>query len=146
MKRLTLYIFSLLPIAYLGCSSVEYEIDEYQVTSTEKKLVYDTIRTYIDTSDITKKDIKEDLNKNKDIKTDLFTYTCQIGAYIVIENYERFLSRAKSKLGDAVFTVKVDNLNKIRIGTFDVKSEAVKYMIQLQAMGFSDAFVVKTKK
>ncbi len=142
LKSVKLYLLIILPaIAVIlnGCSSGEYDIDEYKVDYTEKTVKADTIR---------KVTVKED--KIKEDKTDLtrdsYIYIVQIGAFSIPSNFERFLTRAKQTLGEGVYFDQSGGLYKIRIGSYTNRAEAIKYMEFVKTKGYYDAFVITRKK
>lgn len=147
VKTTFYYICAVFSFFLMACGSGEFEREDIEVTTTEKKLVYDTLKTT--DVDLTNRDgndkIKDNLNNN-DIKKDTYTYTVQIGAYVNPLNFQRFYDRSKSVLGESVYYKQIDNLYRIRIGSFDLKADAINYMEKLKGMGFADAFVVTTKK
>ena len=145
MKYLIYYIVSIFSLFLMSCGSGEFYREDIEVTTTEKVLVYDTLKSIKD-SNLTGNDkIKDNLNNN-DIKKDAYTYTVQIGAYGNPLNFQRFYDKSKSVLGESVYYKQIENIYRIRIGSFDLKADAINYMEKLKGMGFTDAFVVTTKK
>jgi hypothetical protein len=131
----SLLLLTLIITCY-SCGSGEYELDEVKVDYVEKTPVYDTIKVIKDTT--TKIDIK-------DTKLENYAYVVQIGAFNIKSNFDKFLEKAKLKIGSEVYFVFTNNLYKIRIGKFKIKSEAFDLMRKVQNLGYSDAFVITTK-
>ncbi|MBE2217393.1 MAG: SPOR domain-containing protein, partial [Ignavibacteria bacterium] len=129
---------------FWGCSSGEYDIEEYKVDYTEKTVKTDTIKKLIVKDD----QIKDDKNNKDNIKDNLkdsYSYVVQIGAFAVQSNFSRFLERARLTLGEGVYYEQSGNLYKIRIGKFNNRAEAIKFAELVKSKGYSDAFVI-TKK
>lgn len=126
------------PAVYLvGCSSGEYEINSYKVDYVEKVVKYDTSKKIaLDDK------IKEDKNVNKDS----YTYVVQIGAFLSKSYFERFYEIAKQTLGDEVYYEQSNYLYKIRIGSYNTRAEAIKYLEFVKSKGYNDAFVISKKK
>jgi cell division protein FtsN len=118
-----------------GCSSGEYEIDEYKVDYEEKTIIADTIKKVV---------IKDDPIK-EDIKKDTYTYIVQIGAFAIPSNFDNFYQRAKQVLGDGVYYEQTGGLYKIRIGSYSNRLEALKYVDLVRSKGYTDAFVITRK-
>lgn len=124
-------------VAFLaGCSSGEYEIDEYKVDYVEKTIIADTIKKVV---------IKDDPIK-EDIKKDTYTYIVQIGAFAIPSNFDNFYQRAKQVLGEGVYYEQSGGLYKIRIGSYNNRLEALKYVDFVRSKGYTDAFVITRKK
>jgi len=147
-----MHIFNIIKLLFLlagflliGCSSGEYDIEEYEVNYTEKTVKADTTKKIVyDDSDKIKDDkIKDD--KIKDDKKEVYTYIIQIGAFIVKSNFERFFERARHELGSEVYYEEQNNLYKVRIGKFGVRAEAILQLDKLKGMGYIDAFIVTRK-
>ncbi len=123
-----------------GCSSGEYDLDEYQVQYTEKTLVYDTTR-------ISKQETIEQQEKKEEILSSVtYTYLVQIGAFAIKDNFDRFFEKAKSLLGDRVYYGYISDLYKIRIGDFNTKKEALDYREMVKGLGYYDAFIIAVRK
>ncbi|MBZ0202538.1 MAG: SPOR domain-containing protein [Ignavibacteria bacterium] len=139
VKLYLLFIVSTIAVLLNGCSSGEYDVDEYKVDYTEKTVKADTIRK------VTLKDdkIKED---KTDLTKDSYIYIVQIGAFSIPSNFDRFLARAKQTLGDGVYYDQTGGLYKIRIGSYTNRAEAIKYMEFAKTKGYHDAFVITRKK
>ncbi|HAX50315.1 MAG TPA: SPOR domain-containing protein [Ignavibacteria bacterium] len=131
-------------IYFSACSSGEYETETYTVNYTEKTVVADTIKK-ITLNDESIKQDKNDKDNIKDNTKESFYYTVQIGAFAMHNNSDRFLEKAKTILGDAVYSEESGSLNKVRVGKFNTRAEAIKYSEVVRSKGYSDAFVV-TKK
>jgi len=121
-----------------GCSSGEYEIDEYKVDYVEKTIIADTIKKVVIKEDPIKEDIKKDPIS--------YTYVVQIGAFTMLSNFSKFLERAKQVLGDEVYYEESGGLYKIRIGSYNNKTEALKYVDFVKSKGYTDAFIITRKK
>jgi cell division protein FtsN len=131
-------ILVFVPAVYLvGCSSGEYDTNSYKVDYVEKEVKYDTSKK------ITLDDkIKEDKNVTKDS----YTYVVQIGAFMVKSYFERFYEIARQTLGDEVYYEQSNYMYKIRIGSYNTRAEAIKYMEFVRSKGYNDAFVIAKKK
>lgn len=134
--KINLY-FLLLPFAlYLtGCNSGEYDIEQYQVTYTEKSLNIDTLKKIT----IDETDIKEDKRIGN---SESYSYTIQIGAFSIQENMDKFLEQAKTDLDENVFFIQSGGLLKVRIGTFSSRADAIKRIEFVKSKGYNDAFIV----
>jgi cell division septation protein DedD len=125
-----------------GCSSGEYEIQEYKVDYTEKTVKTDTIKKLV----VDKiKDDKENKDNIKENLKESYSYIVQIGAFEIQSNFTRFYERAKVSLGEGVYYEQSGSLYKIRIGKFSTRAEAIKFAELVKSKGYSDAFVI-TKK
>ena len=116
----------------VGCSSGEYDIEEYEVNTIEKTLKYDTIKKIVE-------------DKIKDDKKDSYTYIVQIGAFYIKSNFERFYERARQIVGQEIYFEVQNNLYKIRLGSFTVRAEAILQLDKVKALGYSDAFIITRK-
>lgn len=124
--------------AYLmGCSSGAYDLDEYTVHYKEKTIVADTVRVISENNE----EIKEDISR----PPHSFRFIVQIGAFINQSYFERFISRAKSMLGNGVFYEIKNNLYKIRIGNYNSREEAVQFLNHVKSLGYSDAFIITVR-
>ncbi|HJY64328.1 MAG TPA: SPOR domain-containing protein [Ignavibacteria bacterium] len=124
----------------VGCSSGEYDIEEYEVNTIEKTLKYDTIKKIVEDK------IKDDkTDKIKDDKKDSYTYIVQIGAFYIKSNFERFYERARQIVGQEIYFEVQNNLYKIRLGSFTVRAEAILQLDKVKALGYSDAFIITRK-
>jgi hypothetical protein len=126
-------------MAYIGCGSGEYEISSYKVEYEERTIKIDTIRALTD--------IKEDIDKNKDLKNfkETFTFTIQIGAFINKENFDRFYSLAQQKMGKDVYYEFTGNIYKIRVGSYGNRPDALKNLENAKRVGYFDAFIISKK-
>lgn len=122
-----------------GCSSGEYDVEEYQINYVEKTITADTIKKVV---------IKDDIEIKEDIKKDpiAYTYTIQIGAFSMPSNYNNFLQRAKEIFGADVYSEEHNGLYKIRTGNFTSRGEALKYLDFARSKGYGDAFVLTRNK
>jgi len=127
-------LFLFVGLWLIGCSSGEYDIEEYKVNYTEKTVKADTI-----------KKIVYDDDKIIDNKKDSYTYIIQVGAFIVKTNFERFYERAKIVLGPDVYYELQNDLYKIRIGKFNVRAEAILQLDKIKGQGYIDAFILTRK-
>lgn len=145
IAKINIIVILAVSAAYFwGCSSGEYDIEEYKVDYTEKTVKTDTIKKLIVKDD----QIKDDKNNKDNIKDNLkdsYSYVVQIGAFAIQSNFDRFMEKARQILGDGVYYEQSGNLYKIRIGKFNNRAEAIKFAEQVKSKGYSDAFVV-TKK
>lgn len=121
-----------------GCSSGEYEIDEYKVDYVEKTIIADTIKKVVIKDDPIKEDIKKD--------PIAYTYAIQIGAFTMPSNFSNFLERAKQVLGDEVYYEESGGFYKIRVGSYNNRLEALKYVDFVRSKGYTDAFVITRKR
>jgi cell division protein FtsN len=136
-KNTVIISFFLILAALTGCSSGEYDIEQYETKETEKSLKYDTLTT-----------IKEDKSLKdpvKDEKKDAYTYVVQIGAFIIKSNFDRFYDNAKRIVGSEVYYDFINNLYKIRIGKFRNRAEAIQMLEKVKQLGYWDAFIVTRK-
>ncbi|MCX7877496.1 MAG: SPOR domain-containing protein [Ignavibacteria bacterium] len=127
----------IITLLHYGCSSVEYEREDYEVTYEEKAIVTDTIKTLVDKEE---EPIKTDIDKKEK-----YTYVVQIGAFAIESNFQRFYQRARLVLGNDVYYELVGNLYKIRIGNFTNRAEAIKLAELCKAKGYYDAFIITRK-
>jgi hypothetical protein len=126
-------------ILYIGCSSGEYEISQKKVEYEEKTIIIDTIGPLTD--------IKEDIDKNKDLKNfkETFTFTVQIGAFINKDNFDRFYSLAQQKIGSDVYYEFTGNIYKIRYGNYGNRPDALRNLENAKRLGYFDAFIISKK-
>jgi hypothetical protein len=126
-------------ILYIGCSSGEYEISQKKVEYEEKTIIIDTIGPLTD--------IKEDSDKNKDLKNfkETFTFTVQIGAFINKDNFDRFYSLAQQKIGGDVYYEFTGNIYKIRYGNYGNRPDALRNLENAKRLGYFDAFIISKK-
>ena len=148
MKFLILNIikisFLLSAVIIIGCSSGEYDIEEYEVNYTEKSLKIDTIKKIVQDEDKIKDD-KTDDDKIKNDKKDSYTYIIQIGAFIVKSNFDRFYENAKQTIGPDIYFDLQSNLYKIRLGNYTNRAEAILMLDKVKSLGYTDAFIVTRK-
>jgi cell division septation protein DedD len=135
-KEINIFIFLLFCLYLIGCSSGEYDVDQTQIESVNKTLKYDTLNT----SKIDTAQQKEDYVEKNTKET--YTFIVQIGAFADPSNFQRFFEQAKSKLGEDVYNIIINNLYKIRLGSFTNKGEALKLLDYVKSLGYSDAFIV----
>ena len=128
-----------LGLHFIGCSSSEYDIDEYQVSYTEKTIKADTLVKYVESKDSITNDRIIDDKKEK------YSYIVQIGAFVMKSNLDRFFELAKQQVGPEVYYEFNNNLYKIRVGYFTNRAEAMLLLEKVLGLGYSDAFIV-TKK
>lgn len=134
------YIISLtimVVLIFQGCSSVEYEREDYEVTYEEKLIVTDNIKTLIEKD---QEPIKTDIN----IK-ETYSYIVQIGAFAIESNFRRFYQKARQILGEEVYYEYTGNLYKIRIGKFTNRADAIKLAELCKNKGYYDAFIITRK-
>lgn len=137
MKFISKNILIFLPLlSFFSCGSIEYEIEEHNVSYTEKLIVIDTIYKEVDTTELV---------ENSNIKTELFSYIVQVGAFHYENNFAKFFENAKQILGEKIYYKFIDGLYKIRIGNFNTKGEALKYLETVKQLGFNDAFIITVK-
>ena len=135
-KDIIFLVFVIFSTYLIGCSSGEYDLEQIRVEYVEKTLKYDTIQTTV--RDTVEK--KEDVIRNN--KNESFTFIVQIGAFRVLENYQRFFDSAKLKLGSDVYSVLINDIYRIRIGSYNDKAEALKMLDYVKYLGYSDAFIL----
>lgn len=135
-KDINFLVFLIFSAYFVGCSSGEYDLEQIHVEYVEKTLKYDTIQTVV--RDTVEK--KEDVIRNN--KNESFTFIVQIGAYRIQENYERFFEKAKGNLGSEVYSVLINDINRIRIGSYNNKADALKMLDYVKSLGYSDAFIL----
>lgn len=138
-KDIKLLVFFIFGVYLSGCGSGEYDLEQTQVEYIEKTLKYDTIETIVRDTVVNKQDL---VNNSKNIKNEPFTFIVQIGAFREQNNFQRFYETAKSKLGDEVYNVVINDLNKIRIGSYNDKAEALKLLDYVKSLGYFNAFVL----
>ncbi len=144
MKLKEIYVIGLLiSLYFFGCSSGEYELEEKTVNYTEKQLVYDTIKT--SDNEIIKDTIKKDTTKQVITRNDNFTFIVQIGAFFEKNNFDRFFAASRTTLGNDVYFVQINDLYKIRIGSYKNKAEALKMLEYVISLGYFDAFVITVR-
>jgi cell division protein FtsN len=137
MNNIIKLIFLLAAIFFIGCSSSEYDLEQYEVNYVDKTVKADTIKKLV-YDDKIKDDKIED-------KKDSYEYIIQVGAFIVKSNFDKFYEKARQDLGSEVYYVVQNNLYKIRIGKFNNRAEAILLLDKIKGMGYDDAFIV-TKK
>jgi cell division protein FtsN len=124
-------------LGYSGCNSAIYEIVEVEEPIEIKEEVKSPV------SEI-KEDPKPIENKFSEKQVVSRSYVIQIGAFNDAVNAEKFSNTARTKLTDQDITLKnIDGLYKIRLGSFNNKDEAIRYLDVAKNMGFSDSFVVE---
>jgi cell division protein FtsN len=131
-------------LGLLGCSSGEYDIDEYEVNYTEKTIKADTIKKIVYDDDKIKDD-KLNVDKIKDDKKDSYTFIIQVGAFIVKSNFEKFYEKARQDLGPDLYYEQQNDLYKIRIGKFGGRAEAILMLEKVKSLGYNDAFILTIK-
>ena len=137
MDYIKLYILILGCAFYCwGCNSSEYDLDEYTINTTEKKVVVDTIKKVTDNQEK-----KETTQKNEN-----FVFVVQIGAFFIKSNFDAFFEKAKQVVGNDVYFVSTSSLYKIRVGSYTNKSDALKELEKVTSLGYTDAFVITTRK
>lgn len=128
-------IYILLSLAFaaflIGCSSGEYDSESTEVQSVDKTLRYDTLQreTPLDTTGLNRTPIT-------------FTFIVQVGAFREIDNFERFFAKARTDLGGEVYSIFINGLNKIRIGKYDNKADALVMLEKVKSLGYWDSFIV----
>jgi len=140
--KMRLQIFNIIKLIFLlagfiliGCSSGEYDIEQYEVNYIEKTVKADTI----------KKLVYDDNDKIKDEKKDSYTYVIQIGAFLIKSNFDKFFEKARQELGSEVYYEVQNELYKIRFGKYTVGAEALIQLNIIRGMGYIDAFIVTRK-
>ncbi len=145
-KKVKLYfrLLIILPICYLfGCSSGEYELNEYRIDYVETIITADTIRNVSIKEDNTKEDrIKED----KFLTSNSYNFSVQIGAFLNPDNFSRFIQLAKNVLGDEVYYDQYGNLYRVRVGAFTNRPEAMRFIEFVKSKGYSDSFIITKKR
>lgn len=136
--NITLSYFAALILVW-GCSSGEYEINEYKVSYEEKIIKVDTIKKVTLRDDKIKEEFKETTK-------DSYNFSIQIGAFVNPANLQRFYDKAKEILGDNVYTEQTANFFRVRVGNFFNRAEAIKYLEFAKTRGYIDAFVFSKKK
>ena len=131
--NITLSYFAALILVW-GCSSGEYEINEYRVSYEEKIIKVDTIKKVTLRDDKIKEEFKETTK-------DSYNFSIQIGAFVNPANLQRFYDKAKEILGDNVYTEQTANFFRVRVGNFFNRAEALKYLEFAKTRGYIDAFV-----
>jgi cell division protein FtsN len=135
-KDINFLVFLIFSACLIGCGSGEYDLEQTQVEYVEKTLKYDTIQTTV--RDTVEK--IEDVIKNN--KSESFTFIVQIGAFRIIENYQRFFESAKTNLGSEVYSVLINDIYRIRIGNYNNKADALKMLEYVKSLGYYDAFIL----
>jgi|SRR5688572_27855177 cell division protein FtsN len=133
------FLFIPLTLIYIGCSSGEYDIEKYEISYTEKTVKIDTLKKIT----IDDKGIKED---KKDNIKDSYSYSIQIGAFGMQDNFEKFYEQARMSLGEDVYSEQSNNLYKVRVGNFPSRADAMKRIDFIKSKGYNDAFVITKMK
>src|SRR5207244_8459756 len=114
----------------------------YTINSVDKKVVIDTIKKVaVDSSRIRNNEVNNQNNTNEN-----FVFVVQLGAFFNKPNFDAFYSKAKEVVGSDVYYVTSNSLYKIRTGNFNNKSDALRLLDRVKALGYSDAFVITAKK
>jgi hypothetical protein len=142
IKKIDIIFYLFLIIGITGCGSGEYDINETTVEYTEKTLKYDTLIILSSDTSLHTTQKEEQLQ----IKTEICSFTVQIGAFANESNFQRFYENAKRVIGNNVYYRIINSIYRIRIGEFNSKSEALKLLEKVKALGYFDAFVLTTKK
>ena len=137
-QYINLIVFLLFGGLIAGCNSGEYELEQTQVEYIEKTLKYDTIKTLVRDTAIDNQDLLNEKNRLKET----FTFIVQIGAFREPDNFQRFFDAAKLNLGEEVYYVVINNLYKIRIGSYKNKADALQMLDKVKSLGYFDAFVI----
>lgn len=132
---LVLLIFS---VILFGCNSGEYDLEQTQVEYVEKTLKFDTVKTLVRDTVVNREDLENLKNKTKET----FTFIVQIGAFREPGNFQRFFESAKIKLGEEVYYVVINELYKIRIGSYKNKADALQMLEKVKSLGYFDAFII----
>ncbi len=136
IKDIKLLVFLLFSTFLVACSSGEYDLEQTQVEYVEKTLKYDTIVTTITDTVVKKQDIESKYQKES------FTFIVQVGAFRELSNFQRFYDEAKIKLGDEVYYIVINELYKIRIGSYKNKADALQMLESVKSRGYFDAFII----
>ncbi len=94
-----------------------------------------------DTNKIKPPDLTDERNKNKTGKNDSSAFILQIGAFKNQSNFEKFFAKAIDKLGNEVYNYKSGKINKVRIGKFSNKAEALVKLDYIKSLGYADSFI-----
>jgi hypothetical protein len=117
-----------------GCSSGEFDIEQYDINYVETKIKIDTLRK---------------INGNEigpNLQNTLYKFSVQVGAFATPSYFENFYAQAKQVLGNEVYYEITNNLYKIRIGSFNNRSEAEKLVDLAKSKGYFDAFIIIKKR
>ena len=138
-QYINLIVFLLFGGLIAGCNSGEYELEQTQVEYIEKTVKYDTIKTLVRDTILNNKDL---LNEERNKSKETFTFIVQIGAFREQDNFQRFYDGSKQKLGEEVYYVFINNLYKIRIGSYKNKADALQMLDKVKGLGYFDAFII----
>jgi len=138
-QYINLIVFLLFGGLIAGCNSGEYELEQTQVEYIEKTVKYDTIKTLVRDTILNNKDL---LNEERNKSKETFTFIVQIGAFREQDNFQRFYDGSKQKLGEEVYYVFINNLYKIRIGSYKNKVDALQMLDKVKGLGYFDAFII----
>jgi hypothetical protein len=139
-KIAKIILFSVLffSVLYLnGCSSGEYDIEQYDINYVETKVKIDTLYK------INGDNIGTD---RTNLQNTLYKFSVQVGAFVTPSYFENFYAQARQVLGNEIYYEVQNNLYKIRIGSFNNRSEADKLVDLAKSKGYFDAFIIIKKR
>ena len=139
-EKIKYFVAILCGIILIGCGSGAYDLDESKIKKEEKTVITDTLKTVTEN----REEVKE-IKENVSNKTESFTFIVQIGAFMIPYNFERFYANAKLVLGSEVYYELINDLFKIRIGSFSNKAEALQLLDNVKSKGYYDAFVITVR-
>lgn len=143
LKIYSVCIFIISALFFGGCSSGEYELNEYRIDYVETIITADTIKNVAIKEDNTKEDkIKED----KFLTKESYNFSVQIGAFLNPDFFARFLQAAKARLGDEVYYDLIGNMYRVRIGAFTNRAETMRFIEFVKSKGYFDAFIITKKR
>ena len=146
-KIFYLSLFILIILVYSGCNSPTYDIIEVEEPVEIKEELKPPV------ADI-KEETKSEETKSEETKSEEKSYSenqvvsrnyaIQIGAFRRQRNANRCYNSALIKLPGENITLKnIDGVYKIRLGSFNDKDEAIKYLDKIKGAGFYDSFVLE---
>jgi cell division protein FtsN len=132
---LIMNLLSMLVLAY-SCNSSSYEIEEDSNTEAPKTETRTEIKQDVEQP---KAEIKQEINK--EAKGPGKSYIIQIGAFRDESNAKVFSEKARKLLNLDISYIQIDGLYKVRVGPFNLKSDAISIVSKLNAAGFDDFFI-----
>lgn len=133
-----------LVLTYSGCNSSIYdivEVEEPVQPKVETSKVTEPVKQEEDTKVIETASINEFSNKQEAPRV----FTVQIGAFGSSRNAERFANNAGNSLESVEINTDIDGLHKVRVGKYNSKKDALKFLEKVQGMGYFDSFVLEMK-